>query len=83
LVKREGPHSFFYGCSAYPKCKGAFSIAEDGSPVKKAYKAKAAPKSTGKACPDCGSDLLERKSKFGKFEGCSAYPKCKYIKKEK
>ncbi len=34
-------------------------------------------------CPDCGSNLVERKGKWGKtFTGCSAYPKCKYIKKE-
>jgi len=35
-------------------------------------------------CPECGSNLVERKSKWGKiFIGCSGYPKCKYIKKEK
>ncbi|KKR06365.1 MAG: topoisomerase protein [candidate division WS6 bacterium GW2011_GWF2_39_15] len=33
-------------------------------------------------CPDCGSNLVERKGKWGRsFTGCSAYPKCKYIKK--
>lgn len=33
-----------------------------------------------KICPDCGGELLERTSKFGKFFGCSNYPKCKYTK---
>ncbi|HRI05461.1 MAG TPA: type I DNA topoisomerase [Candidatus Dojkabacteria bacterium] len=34
-------------------------------------------------CPECGSHLVERKGRWGKtFTGCSAYPKCKYIKKE-
>lgn len=32
-------------------------------------------------CPKCGSELVERNSKYGKFIGCSNYPKCKYIKK--
>ncbi|HOF79272.1 MAG TPA: topoisomerase DNA-binding C4 zinc finger domain-containing protein, partial [Candidatus Dojkabacteria bacterium] len=33
-------------------------------------------------CPECGGNLVERRSKWGKtFIGCSAYPKCKYIKK--
>ena len=35
-------------------------------------------------CPDCNSPLVERKNRFGQmFVGCSAYPSCKYIKKEK
>lgn len=35
-------------------------------------------------CPECGKHLVERKSKWGKsFIGCSGYPNCKYIKKEK
>jgi restriction system protein len=29
-------------------------------------------------CPKCGSDLVERKGKYGKFMGCSGYPKCDY-----
>lgn len=32
------------------------------------------------ACPNCGSPLVLRTSKFGKFYACSAYPKCKYTK---
>lgn len=35
-------------------------------------------------CPECGKNLVERKSKWGKiFIGCSGYPECRYIKKEK
>ncbi len=33
-------------------------------------------------CPRCGSKLLERTGKYGKFLGCSNYPKCKFIKKQ-
>ena len=43
---------------------------------------KKAPKSTGEVCPECGSDLVIRKGKYGEFVACSNYPKCKYIKKE-
>ena len=32
-------------------------------------------------CPKCGSKLVERTSKYGKFIGCSNYPKCKYTRK--
>lgn len=29
-------------------------------------------------CPRCGGLLIERKGKYGKFIGCSNYPKCRY-----
>jgi len=35
-------------------------------------------------CPKCGSNLVEKRSKWGRmFIGCSNYPECKYIKKER
>ncbi len=32
-------------------------------------------------CPKCGGLLVERNGKFGKFYGCSNYPKCDFTKK--
>lgn len=43
---------------------------------------KKAPEITGEKCPECGSDLVIRTSRYGKFTACSNYPKCKYIKQE-
>ena len=43
---------------------------------------KKAPELTGETCPDCGSDLVIRKGRYGAFTACSNYPTCKYIKKE-
>ncbi len=37
---------------------------------------------TGEICPECGSDLVKRRGKYGEFTACSNYPECKYIKKE-
>ena len=37
---------------------------------------------TGEMCPLCGSPLVYREGKFGKFVACSNYPKCKYIQKK-
>jgi DNA topoisomerase-1 len=34
----------------------------------------------GEKCPECGSELLLRKGRFGEFVACSNYPKCKYTK---
>ena len=52
--------------------------------VKKAFDEmeKKAPEETGETCPECGSPLVIRSGKFGKFTACSNYPTCKYIKKE-
>ena len=33
-----------------------------------------------KICPRCGGELVERSGKYGKFIGCSNYPKCRYTK---
>ena len=41
------------------------------------------PEKTGEKCPQCGSDLVIRKGRYGKFTACSNYPTCKYIKQEK
>jgi DNA topoisomerase-1 len=41
---------------------------------------KKAPKLTGEKCPQCGSPMVERESRYGTFEACSGYPDCKYIK---
>ena len=32
-----------------------------------------------KECPKCGSKLVIRTSVYGKFLGCSSFPKCKYM----
>ena len=39
-------------------------------------------KETGESCPECGSPLVIRRSRYGEFVACSNYPKCKYIKSE-
>lgn len=35
-------------------------------------------KKEAKKCPKCGGNLIERSGKYGKFLGCSNYPRCKY-----
>ena len=52
-----------------PKVKVAFDEME-----------KKAPEETGENCPKCGSPLVIKQSRYGKFIACSNYPECKYIK---
>ncbi|EGC82600.1 NERD domain-containing protein [Anaerococcus prevotii] len=32
-------------------------------------------------CPKCGAKLVEREGKYGKFIGCSNFPKCRFVTK--
>jgi DNA topoisomerase-1 len=38
------------------------------------------PEPTGELCPDCGEPLMIRHGRYGKFIGCSGWPKCRYTK---
>ncbi|MBQ9013794.1 MAG: type I DNA topoisomerase [Bacilli bacterium] len=56
-----------------PAVKGAFDNMEKKEDEK-----------TGEVCPNCGKPMVVKTGKYGKFEACSGYPECKYIKpKEK
>jgi hypothetical protein len=33
-------------------------------------------------CPKCGGNLVLRNGKYGKFYGCSNYPKCRFVKSD-
>ena len=64
LVLRKSRYGTFTACSNYPPCK---YIKQEEKEVK-----------TDCKCPNCGHDIIEKKSKRGKvFYGCNNYPKCK------
>ncbi|MHB8779716.1 MAG: type I DNA topoisomerase [Anaerolineales bacterium] len=39
---------------------------------------KSGPEPIGRACPDCGKELVIRYGRFGKFISCSGFPECRY-----
>ena len=62
MVIKQGCFGCFMACSGYPDCKNTKAIV----------------KTIDVKCPDCGSDIVEKRSRRGKiFYGCSGYPKCK------
>ena len=64
LVIRNGRYGEFTACSNYPKCKYIKNEPKE--------------ESIACACPNCGGDIIEKRSKRGKtFYGCNNYPKCK------
>jgi DNA topoisomerase I len=78
MVIKIGRFGKFLACSGFPKCKNTKPHNSNGNNSE----ADAEIEDLG-ACPDCGKPLIKRRSRFGEFIGCSGYPACKYIKKEK
>ncbi len=74
LSIRLGRRGRFVGCTGYPECDYTRNLDEKAEDV-----ATEPEKVEGRECPKCGSDLIIRRGRYGKFIGCSAYPKCKHI----
>jgi len=63
MVIKMGRYGKFIACSNYPECKNT-----------KPYVVK-----VGVECPRCGGDLIERKTRKGRwFYGCANYPECEF-----
>ncbi|MDA1353698.1 MAG: type I DNA topoisomerase [bacterium] len=62
MVIKTGRYGEFKACTNYPECKNTKAIIVE----------------MGVTCPDCGSAIVEKRSKRGKvFYGCSGFPNCK------
>jgi len=85
MAVKRGRFGFFLACTAYPKCKNIKKIpksATAGGETSAAPAAPTPPEATGEKCDKCGSPMVKRMGRFGPFVACSAYPKCKNIKKD-
>jgi len=74
LAIRLGRRGRFIGCTGYPDCDYTRNLNEDAEQA-----AKEPELVEGRTCPKCDSPLIVRQGRYGKFIGCSAYPKCRYI----
>ncbi|HEY3346582.1 MAG TPA: type I DNA topoisomerase, partial [Nitrospirota bacterium] len=80
MVIKWGRNGKFLACPGYPECKNTREI--PGSEAEANANAKAAqePEVTDEKCPKCGSPMVIKSGRFGKFLACSAYPGCKTTK---
>ncbi|MDH5597313.1 MAG: type I DNA topoisomerase [Candidatus Peregrinibacteria bacterium] len=63
MLVKNGRFGEFLACSDYPKCKTTRALSH-ALDVK---------------CPECGKDVVEKRTKRGKvFYGCTGYPQCKF-----
>ena len=75
MLKRWSRRGPFLGCSGYPECRFTQPLDKEGKPA-----ARPEPEALDEKCPECGEPLLKRTGRHGPFVGCSAYPKCKYVR---
>jgi DNA topoisomerase-1 len=73
MVIRWGRHGRFLACTGFPKCKNAKPLegAEPGAPAGES------PQETSEICEKCGSPMVIKSGRYGKFLACSRYPECK------
>lgn len=74
-VSRKGR---FLGCTDYPNCTNTKPLPKNAATEKKEPEI-----AEGINCDLCGSQMVIRSSRFGKFYGCINYPTCKGIKQIK
>lgn len=68
MVYKQGRYGKFLACPGFPECRNTKPIL----------------KKIGVKCPECGGDIIERKTKTRKiFYGCSNYPECKFTSWDK
>lgn len=74
MVIKWGRHGRFMACSGFPECKNTKPIErqDTGEGAKVAESEK-----TEEKCEKCGSPMVIKTGRFGKFLACSKYPECK------
>ncbi len=76
LTVKWGRHGKFIACTNYPACKNTkpMAVDEQGKIVVKEED------TVEGTCEKCGSPLVAKYGRFGRFLACSRYPECKYTK---
>ena len=78
MVIRWGRHGRFLACSGFPKCKNAKPLSD--STEQKAQTTEQITQQTEEKCDKCGSPMVTKSGRYGKFLACSRYPECKNTK---
>lgn len=76
MVIKWGKLGYFLACSGYPECKNTMNFKKSEDGTIEAMKEE----TTGENCPQCGSPMVVKSGRFGRFFACSKYPECKTTK---
>ena len=64
MVIKHGRYGKFLACPGFPACRNTKRIQE----------------TLGVNCPECGGEMVVRKTKRGRpFYGCANYPDCRFV----
>ncbi|MGE5894389.1 MAG: type I DNA topoisomerase [bacterium] len=72
MVIRWGRHGRFMACTGYPKCKNTKPLEGEENARQKGMSVP-----VNEVCEKCGSPMVLKTSRFGRFLACSRYPECK------
>ncbi len=68
MVIKMGRYGRFIACPGFPECRNSKPLLQR----------------IGVACPQCGSDIVERRTRKGRvFYGCARYPECEWTSWQK
>jgi DNA topoisomerase I len=74
MIVKWGRNGQFLACSGYPECKTTKPFVRNENGIVEATPEE----TTDEKCPKCGSAMMIKRGRFGKFLACSRYPECKY-----
>jgi DNA topoisomerase-1 len=74
LAVRLGRRGRFIGCTGFPDCDYTRNLDDREDAAQPELQVV-----EGRSCPKCGSALVIRNGRYGKFIGCSSYPDCRHM----
>jgi len=80
MVIKQSRRGEFLACSRYPDCENAKAFEYDPDGNLKVIEKEEPIIREDLKCEKCGKPMAERKGRYGKFVGCTGYPKCRNIK---
>lgn len=80
MVIKWGRHGRFIACSGFPECKNAKPVETQGTELPEHKRQSEEIEQTDEKCKKCGSPMVIKPGRFGKFMACSKYPECKTTK---
>jgi DNA topoisomerase-1 len=77
MVIKWGRHGRFVACTGFPECKNTKPLDTQGT---KNNGQSTEVQETDEKCEKCGSPMVLKSGRFGRFLACSKYPECKTTK---
>jgi DNA topoisomerase-1 len=77
MVIKWGRMGEFLACSGYPECRNTMNFRREAGKV---LPVKEEEVPSDEKCPSCGSPMVVKRGRFGRFLACSRYPDCKTSK---